>query len=130
MVENESRIDPRFPENLPNGPFNIGAYVPPDQKTGDPVHRFYHQQAQINGGRMDKFVAYTNVDALVMGYQDGSHTNLWKYAEHYTLADHFFHAAFGGSFLNHFWMICACTPVYKDAPKKLKVGPQGRGHPS
>ena len=39
----------------------------------------------------------------------------------YTLADHFFHAAFGGSFLNHFWLICACTPVYKDAPASLKA---------
>ena len=24
-------------------------------------------------------------------------------------------AAFGGSFLNHFWLICACVPVYPDA---------------
>jgi phospholipase C len=72
---------------------------------------------------MDKFVAHTNVGALVMGYYDGSQTNLWKYAERYTLADHFFQAAFGGSFLNHFWLICACTPLYKDAPQKLKAGP-------
>jgi len=71
---------------------------------------------------MDKFVAYTNVGALVMGYYDGSRTNLWKYAERYTLADHFFQAAFGGSFLNHFWLICACTPRYDDAPDKLKAG--------
>ncbi len=24
-------------------------------------------------------------------------------------------AAFGGSFLNHQWLVCACTPVYPDA---------------
>jgi acid phosphatase len=83
---------------------------------GDPIHRFYHQQAQINGGRMDKFVAYSNMGALVMGFYDGSQTQLWKYAQHYTLTDHFFQAAFAGSFLNHFWLICACTPVYPDAP--------------
>ena len=51
-----------------------------------------------------------------MGFYDGSKTKLWDYAERYTLADHFFHAAFGGSFLNHFWMICACTPRYENAP--------------
>jgi phospholipase C len=32
MAESECRIDPRFPENLPNEPFNIGAYVPSKQK--------------------------------------------------------------------------------------------------
>ena len=115
-------VDRRFPDNPPNQPFSIDAYVPLGDKTGDPIHRFYHQQAQIDGGLMDKFVAYTNVGALVMGYYDGSRTNLWKYAERYTLADHFFQAAFGGSFLNHFWWICACTPRYDNAPDKLKAG--------
>jgi phospholipase C len=115
-------VDPRFPDNLPNQPFSIEAYVPLGDKTGDPGHRFYHQQAQIDGGLMDKFVAYSNMGALVMGFYDGSQTELWKYAQHYTLADHFFHAAFGGSFLNHFWMICACTPRYEDAPDALKAG--------
>jgi acid phosphatase len=115
--------DSRFPDNLPNQPFSIDAYVPLGDKTGDPIHRFYHQQAQINGGRMDKFVAYSNMGALVMGFYDGSQTQLWKYAQHYTLADHFFQAAFGGSFLNHFWLICACTPVYRDAPMELRAQP-------
>src|ERR1700749_3047612 len=32
--------------------------------------------------------------------------------------------AFGGSFLNHFWLICACTPIYPSAdqgPAKSKI---------
>jgi phospholipase C len=37
-------------------------------------------------------------------------------AQQYTMADNFFHAAFGGSFLNHQWLICACTPVWPNAP--------------
>ncbi len=41
---------------------------------------------------------------------------LWQWAQQYTLADHFFMGAFGGSFLNHQWLVCACTPVYADAP--------------
>ncbi|MBV8425102.1 MAG: hypothetical protein JO349_07915 [Candidatus Eremiobacteraeota bacterium] len=37
------------------------------------------------------------------------------------MADNFFHSAFGGSFLNHQWLICACTPQWNqplpaDAP--------------
>ena len=67
-----AEVDDRFPDNPPNQPFSIDAYVPLGEKTGDPIHRFYHQQAQIDGGLMDKFVAYTNVGALVMGYYDGS----------------------------------------------------------
>jgi acid phosphatase len=37
------------------------------------------------------------------------------------LADNFFHAAFGGSFLNHFWLVCACTPKWADAPAALRA---------
>jgi len=29
--------------------------------------------------------------------------------------------AFGGSFLNHQWLICACTPLWKDAPQALRA---------
>jgi len=35
---------------------------------------------------------------------------LWNWAKEYALADHFFMGAFGGSYLNHQWLICACTP--------------------
>jgi phospholipase C len=39
---------------------------------------------------------------------------LWKWAQEYTLADHFFMGAYGGSLLNHFWLVCACTPQDPD----------------
>ena len=111
--------DTRFPKNLPNQPFDLGDYVQPDQKTSSPIHRFYQNQMQISGGRNDRFVANSSSGALVMGYYDGRTLPLWKYAEKYTLADNFYQAAFGGSFLNHFWLICACTPRYPDAPHKM-----------
>jgi acid phosphatase len=50
-----------------------------------------------------------------MGYFDGSRTAMWKIARDYTLADRFFQGAFGGSYLNHQYLICACLPVYPDA---------------
>ena len=114
-----AKPDPRFPANLPNKPFDIAPYVAIDQKTGDLVHRFYEEQGQIDGGRMDKFAAISNAGGLTMGYYDGHGMKLWQWAQQYTLADQFFHAAFGGSFLNHFWLVCACTPEFPGAPEKI-----------
>src|SRR5262249_1284607 len=90
--------------------------------------RFYEQQLQINGGRMDKFAAYSDAGGLTMGFYDGSQTHLWQWAREFTLADHFFHAAFGGSFLNHFWIACACSPRYPNAPEALtaNIGASGQ----
>jgi hypothetical protein len=64
---------------------------------------------------------------LAVSLCDGSQTKLWDYAKRYTLADHFFHAVFGGSFLNHFWLICACTPPFENAPSVVKVGDDPSG---
>jgi phospholipase C len=116
-----SGIDTRFVAGLPNGPFRADRYVSLEERTGDLVHRFYQEQEQIDGGKMDKFVAVSGAGALPMGYFDGSPLLLYSLASEYTLADRFFHAAFGGGFLNHFWLICACTPRYDDAPVSLVV---------
>lgn len=113
--------DVRFPADLPNRPFPIDLYVPANEKIGDLVHRFYQNQAQINGGRNDRFAAISDAAGLVIGYYDGSRLPLWQYAKKYTLADNFYQGAFGGSFLNHFWLVCACTPRYLDAPEDLRV---------
>jgi phospholipase C len=111
--------DTRFPQNLPNKPFLIDQYVGLDQKIPDLTHLFYHNQEQINGGRNDKFAAISNAQGLTMGYHDTRSLGLWKYAQDYTLADNFFQAAFGGSFLNHIWLACACMPRYENAPAEL-----------
>jgi phospholipase C len=111
--------DERFPAGLPNQPFDIAKYVALDEKTGDLVHRFYQEQQQIDGGKMDKFAAFSDAGGLVMGYYDASKTELWGYAQKYVLADNFFHAAFGGSFLNHIYMVCVCAPKYPNAPADM-----------
>ena len=113
--------DPRFPADLPNGPFLLNTYVRPDEKTGDTWHRFYQEQLQIDGGKMDGFVAWSDNGGLTMGYWDTSQLPLTRYAEQYTLMDNFFHSAFGGSFLAHTWLICACTPIFPDAPEAMKA---------
>jgi phospholipase C len=108
-----------FPTNLANAPFNIEQYVPATQKIPDLVHRFYQEQRQINGGKMDKFALVSDAKGEVMGNYHTSSVLLAPEAAKYTLCDNFFHAAFGSSFLNHFWLIAARTPVFPNAPGGL-----------
>jgi phospholipase C len=119
--------DVRFPEKLPNQPFEISQFVPLHEKIGDPVHRFFQHQEQMDGGRNDRFAAVSNVGGLVMGYYDGRKLPLWPWAQRYTLADRFFAAAHGGSFLNHMWLACACTPRYPDASRDSRIALNEKG---
>lgn len=113
--------DPRFPKDLPNKPFLIDRYVKLSDLVPDPTHEFFAHQVQINKGLNNKFVAYSAVGALPMGYYDMKNTYLWKLAQEYTLADQFYQSAYGGSFLNHQWLIAAQTPLYKNAPANLRT---------
>jgi acid phosphatase len=125
--------------NLPNGPWKLhdaeGKPLPEALVTRDLVHNFYHNQMQINGGRNDGFVAWGDSGALVMGHYGETSKNLglWQIAREYTLCDNFFMGAFGGSYLNHQFLISGRTPEYFNAaegPAKKKIavledGPQG-----
>ena len=105
--------------HLPNRPFAIddaqGFSAPTSVITRDLWHRFYENQMQIDGGRNDRFAAWADSGALTMCHYDGSKMKMWEIARQYTLADNFFMGAFGGSFLNHIWLVCACAPQYPDA---------------
>src|SRR6185369_2748954 len=68
-----------------------------------------------------RFTVVSDAAALTMGHYDTTKLPLAKEDAAYTLLDNFFHAAFGGSFLNHFWLICACTPEWKGAPKNQRT---------
>lgn len=124
--KHKGQADPQFAARPqpPNGPFRIDAApyaIKNSDETRDLVHRFYQSQMQINGGKMDRFAAISNAGGLTMGRYDGSRTRLWQLARQYTLADHFFMGAFGGSFLNHMWMACACTPPFPTAPESMRA---------
>jgi phospholipase C len=124
VYDGKGKPDPRFPTSMPNGPFRME--LPPVNAKTDtvllsPIHQYYHNIEQINGGRNDRFVAMGNSGSWTMGYVDGSGFRMWKWAQDYTLADNFFMGAFGGSFLNHQWLICACTPVFTDAPASMRA---------
>jgi acid phosphatase len=126
-------------QHLPNAPFKLGDAqgkpLPEGLVTRDLVHNFYHNQMQINGGRNDGFVAWGDSGALVMGHYGETPKNLGLYqiAREFTLCDNFFMAAFGGSYLNHQFLISGRTPEFFNAAetparKKIAVledGPQG-----
>jgi acid phosphatase len=123
-----------------NMPFNIDDYIKPEDTTcalpgtkagpdgvpkgdgapggctKDLVHRFYQEQYQLNGGRQNRYVTGSDSVGLTMGTYDTKQLPIYQYlhsagAPKYVIADHFFQAAFGGSFLNHQWLIAARTPL-------------------
>jgi acid phosphatase len=108
---------------LPNAPFSIEhAYTPQSNVTlstsavtRDLWHRFFEHQMQIDGGKNDGYAAWSDAGGLAMGHYDYSRSALYGLAREFVLADNFFQGAFGGSFLNHQYLICACAPEYPNA---------------
>ena len=115
--------DDRFPR-MPNAPFRIDAPPvnrPPTTVVPSPTHLFYHNQEQINGGKNNLFAAMSSVGGWTMGHYDGSQFKMWQWARDYTLADNFFMGAFGGSYLNHQYLVCACAPRHDSAPATMRA---------
>lgn len=124
-------FDPAFGNALPNAPFRIDgppANLPLSTPTRDLVHRYYENIEQIDGGRNDMFAALSDAGGLAMGHYDGSRLPMWSLAREFTLADRFFMGTFGGSYMNHIWLACACVAQFPGAPDglKSKLGPDGR----
>jgi len=99
-----------------------------EEDTGDLIHAFYQEQMQINGGAMNRFAEVSNAKGLVMGHFDISGTFLWKLAREFTLGDAMFHSAFGGSFLNHAFLVCACAFKFPDAPEAMVAKLDDKGN--
>jgi phospholipase C len=125
--------DPQFPASpdgnlgfwqdhnvaLPLIPYDFTNYIAANARTGDIVHRFYHEQLQIDNGVLEtrisdlgKFVTWSDNPGLVLSYLDATNLPEGQLAQQYTLCDNFFHSAYGGSFLNHQWLIAASTPLW------------------
>ena len=107
---------------LPLIPYDFTHYTASNALTGDIVHRFYHEQLQIDNGvlepklgYMDKFVTWSDNPGLVLSYIDATGMPEGKLAQQYTMCDRFFHSAYGGSFLNHQWLIAAASPPWTAA---------------
>ncbi|MFZ2451113.1 MAG: acid phosphatase [Methylovulum miyakonense] len=125
-----SKHTPLIDAKLPNQPFRIDGppvNLPLSVQTRDLVHRYYQHIEQINGGLNNRFAAISDAGGLAMGYYDGAKLPLWQWAKDYVLADNFFMGAFGGSYLNHQWLVCACTPQDNNAPQELRAQLDGKG---
>ena len=103
---------------LANKPFPLetgfvaggGSVLTTADVTRDMAHRFFENVMEINGGTNDMFAAFLDAGGITMGHFDYSASKMYKLAQSYVLADNFFQAAYGGSFLNHQYLICACAP--------------------
>ncbi len=131
-----------FDSAFPNQPFTIDDYIgpadltcpasPPPERgvakgtgvaggcTRDLVHRFYQEQYQLHGGRQDRYVAGSDAVGFTMGHYDTHRLPVYRYLHapghpRYAIADATFQAAFGGSFLNHQWLVAAATPTFANA---------------
>jgi acid phosphatase len=139
-----------------SAPFSINAYLTPEDKTcpppgtfiangvekGDPqglpggctrdlVHRFYQEQYQLDGGRQDRYTTGSDAVGLTQGYYDSTQLPVYEYlhgpgAPHYVIADNFFQAAFGGSFLNHQYLVAARAPTWDTAQAPVPAGKNSR----
>jgi acid phosphatase len=136
---------PPFTSHFTNAPFSIETYIPKDARTcpqpgvfaangltpspanlpggctRDMVHRFYQEQYQLNDGMQNRYTTGSDAVGLTQGYYDTRALPIYEYLHggghpHYAIADDFFQSAFGGSFLNHQWLIAAATPTWPGAP--------------
>src|SRR6266545_7498257 len=112
-----------FPNGILNGSRDASGNLIgiPGGCTRDLVHKFYQEQYQLKEGAQNRYATGSDSAATVMGVYDTRSLPIYRYLHsdahpHYAIADNFFQAAFGGSFLNHQWLIAARTPSDPNAP--------------
>ena len=132
---------------LENRPFHLAPYLPANENVPwDPAHNFHRMFAQLDGGRMDQFVALalpkkgvkpaplvttsaerlsfdlsTPSGAVVGFYTRDDIPHYHKLADEYVLFDHFFQAMSGGSTGNALYLAAARSAVWVQAPSQLKI---------
>ncbi len=78
---------------------------PQDLNTGGP-HGFANAVADINGGKMDGFLAQSGGSLDVMGYHDNREIpNYWAYAQNFVLQDHMFEPTLSWSQPSHVYLV-------------------------
>jgi acid phosphatase len=119
--------------SFPNGVAKGGAGLA-GGCTRDIVHEFYQEQYDLNGGAQNRYVTGEDAVGLVMGHYDTKALPIYKYLHarthpRYAILDDLFQGAFGGSFLNHQWLIAAATPTYASPPDSLRTILDSNGMP-
>lgn len=126
---------------LPNLPFHLAPYIPARNNVPwDPEHRFFRMMAEVNGGKMDRFVALAlgsgshlstaeleklRADELafelavpsapVLGYYQAEDIPFYHHLAHrYVLCDRFYQAMSGGSTGNALYLVASRSCVNPD----------------
>jgi phospholipase C len=99
-------LTPALLNHNPNS-YNPQRLTPAQALTCDQNHGYPAEQEAFDGGKMDKFVQFTQTDlctgeygppGIVMDYYDGNTvTALWNYAQHYAMSDNNYNTNFGPS---------------------------------
>ncbi len=132
---------------LDNRPFHLGPFIPSRNNVPwDPLHHFFRMFAQIDGGKMDYFVALallgphvffdtshklspgqmmlaesTPSGAVLGYYMRDDLPDYYRLADEYVLFDNFFQAMSGGSTGNALYLIAARSAVSSKVPPD-KIG--------
>jgi len=117
-----------FPNGVPNGQGLPGGC------TRDLIHKFYQEQYQLNGGAQNRYMVGSDAMGLTMGQYDTTQLPIYEWLHEkkhpgYVIADNFFQAAFGGSFLNHQYLIAAQAPFDANAPATQHSLVDSAGYP-
>src|SRR4051812_30967479 len=148
-----------FTSHFTNGPFVFDTFIPPSATTcpapaeafshpngvrngqglpggctRDLVHEFYQEQYQLNNGAQNRYVTGSDAAGTAIGVYNTRQLPIYRFLHarnhpRYAIADNFFQAAFGGSFLNHQWLIAAATPTYPSPPDALRSIIDSNGMP-
>lgn len=94
----------------------------PDHLPFDIAHGGPTAAIAVNSGRMNAFYKLPGAIQFGRDYSDAAYTrpqipNYWRYAQYYTLQDHFFSSIMGPSFPNHLVTIAAQSGRSIDNPR-------------
>ena len=131
--------DTRFPDRLPNGPFQLSKYAPYQLSyTGDPVHRFFQMWQQFDEGRNDlvPWVATTigmgsggnpppvpftdqstHQGSVAMGFYNMTQGDapVFRFiADHYAISDNFHQGIMGGTGASFIYLGTGDLAFYSD----------------
>jgi phospholipase C len=96
----------------------------PDHTVLDLGHAGDSASFAVDGGRMDRFALLPGAiqngqDIADSQYHQSDIPDYWRYAEHFTLDDHFFSTIMGPSFPNHLAVVAASSANTIDNPRDI-----------
>jgi len=138
--------DPRFPPDLPNGPFQITRYAAYSDFTGDPVHRFFQMWQQVGDNNQKNLFVWVAETAGIGNHNDGFGTTpddthqgglamgfynmntgdapfFKQMADFYAISDNYHQPMMGGTGANFLALATGDAAAFYDSSGQLAVPP-------